>query len=178
MPLSVTQSSNFLGESSRGSDENIPRQTGCDVCGGGRGRILPWNAKKTEGGKEERKDRIATPLPIAARGVQAPVEAPVQSSWHTYELCIRCSLCVIARCIIIPERKFLLRFHLARDIRGTDGKMQDGARANSDGSLRWCRGIVISNREYVPRSGQPLFVFKRIVSMDGVKICGEKIVER
>lgn len=130
------------------------------------------------GGKEERKDRIATPLPIAARGVHAPVEAPVQSSWHTYELCIRCSLCVIARCIIIPERKFLLRFHLARDIRGTDGKMQDGARANSDGSLRWCRGIVISNREYVPRSGQPLFVFKRIVSMDGVKICGEKIVER
>lgn len=87
------------------------------------------------GGKEERKDRIATPLPIAAREVQAPVEAPVQSSWHTYELCIRCSLCVIARCIIIPERKFLLRFHLARDIRGTDGKMQDGARANSDGSL-------------------------------------------
>lgn len=32
------------------------------------------------------------------------MEAPVQSSWHTYELCIRCRLCVIARCIIIPEK--------------------------------------------------------------------------
>lgn len=109
MPLSVTPSSNFLGESSRGSDENIPRQTGCDVCGCEEGVEYCHGTRKKK--KKERKerergkkrDKIATPLPVG--GVEAPVEAPVQSSWHTYELCIRCSLCVIARCIIIPGEK-------------------------------------------------------------------------
>lgn len=66
----MTPSSNFLGESSRGSDENIPRQTGCDVCGRGRGRILPW--KKTEGkeeGREKKKEktRLQRPSPLWGR---------------------------------------------------------------------------------------------------------------
>lgn len=66
-----------------------------------RGKKKKKERKERERGKK--RDKIATPLPVG--GVEAPVEAPVQSSWHTYELCIRCSLCVIARCIIIPGEK-------------------------------------------------------------------------
>lgn len=113
-------SGNFLGESSRGSDENIPRQAPCVTYVAGR-IFSPWKAKKNgrrKGRGGEGKGRIATPLlPIG-------VEAPVQSSWHTYELCIRRSLCAIVRCIIIPEKvSATIPSGTYMDIRGTDGKM-------------------------------------------------------
>lgn len=91
----------------------------CDVCGGSNLFAVEGEKKrkaKREGG--EGKGRIATPLlPIG-------VEAPVQSSWHTYELCIRRSLCAIVRCIIIPEKvSATIPSGTYMDIRGTDGKM-------------------------------------------------------
>lgn len=65
----MTPSSNFLGESSRGSDENIPRQTGCDVCGCEEGveychGTRKKKEKRTEGEgkrKEKRQDCNAPP---------------------------------------------------------------------------------------------------------------------
>lgn len=132
-------SGNFLGESSRGSDENIPRQAPCVTCVAGR-IFSPWKAKKN-GRRKGREGR-------GKAGLQRP-SSP--SGWRRRFKVrgIRMNYAFGAACVqscgaSLSRRKFLLRFHLARIWisvepmeKCTGWEVAGEAQANSeDGSLR------------------------------------------